>query len=269
MKLRILSITMLPALAFGYSVRGYDAFGRPVTLRGIKTQCQPAAQVFRGQQQQQQQMRDVDQAFEALRNDLQQEVSGEEMISKSKEWIDRSFNLFSELNRDVALTEDEAKKQEEMLEKQKKWANKVVDFADEFGKDISVTVPKQGGQRQGVSNDRKQDPASNDGVVIPPSSIKDDETAFKVEMELPGVKISDIDIRVNEETETLVISAQRQALGSDDVTKYSKSFGLVDPTIDTDKITASLKDGILLVTAPKKPKKSNVQAKQIPVKAGE
>lgn len=264
MKLRVLTTaTMLPALASGYSMRGHAVFGRPTStlllLRSNQQGCSPSSQqdgsFFREQRK-----RAVDRSFEDLMDDLKQR---EDAVTKSKEWVDRSFGLFSELNRDVGASEDEVKRNEEALQKQQKWVKRVIDLAAEFSRDVASTAQEDSSGRQDVKA-----PASGDDGAPPPHSIKDGETAFQVAMELPGVKIADIDIRFDEETKAVVISGQRQSIGSDRSKEFSKSFEL-DETIDTDKITATLSNGILLVAAPKKAKTDAEKAWKIPVMAGE
>jgi len=262
----------LPALAYGYSVRGYDMFGRPITIRG-QSRCSPAQpsatqsrEAFRRQTQQK---RAVDQAFDDLMNDLNRPAS-EEVITKSKEWVDRSFGLFSELNRDVAASQDELERNEELLRKQQKWANKLIDFASELGQDVASVdplievVPSNGGG--GDSN--QELPAPRDKTIAPLYSIKDDTTVFQVELELPGVSLDDIAIELEQETNVLVITGHRRSIGSDEPTKFSKRF-MLESIVDTENISAKLNNGILTVTAPKKEKKTADNTKKIQISSGE
>lgn len=281
MKFSILAITaLLPTLASGYTVRGFDAFGRPVTIRGMgqptttTTTTPPfAAQRREAFRRQAQQKRAVDQAFEDLMNDLNQPAS-EKVISKSKEWVDRSFLLFSELNRDVAPSQDEIERNEELLQKQQKWANKFIDFAAELGQDLSSIDPRikvsGNGGRSSDGEDQEQKTAGAPGTTtVPLYSIKDDATVFEVELELPSVSLDDIDLELDKETNVLTISGQRKTLGSAEPIKFSKSF-MLESNVDTQNISAKMNNGILTITAPKQPKNQNDdKTKKIPVVSAE
>ena len=247
----------LPALTLGYSMSGYDMFGRPVTIRGMgQPRASPSAE----------HRENVDQAFEDLMKDLEPPAS-EKSVAKSKEWVDRTFGLFSELNRDVASSENEVDKNEEMLRKQQKWANKVIDFAAELGQDFDLGSDVRPGRWS--SNDQEKSSASRRGTVVAPLySIKDDATVFEVELELPGVSLDDIDIQLEKETNVLVITGQRQSIGSGEPAKFSKRF-MLEPTVDTDKISAKLMNGVLTVSAPKEARKDTDNAYQIPVVSGD
>jgi len=275
MKFSILATTsLLPAVAFGYTMRGYDAFGRPVTIRGMGQPKTPSAaqsqDVFRRQAQQK---RAVDQAFDDLMNDLNRPAS-DEVISKSKEWVDRSFRLFSELNRDVAPSKDEIERNEELLQKQQKWANKLIDFAAELGQDLSSIDPRievsGNGSKSPAGDNQEQKPASSPGTVtVPLYSIKDNAAIFEVELELPSVSLDDIDLQLDEETNVLTISGQRKSLGSAEPIKFSKNF-MLESNVEMQKISAKLNNGILTITAPKRAKKENDdKTKRIPVVSGE
>jgi len=266
MKFFILAST-LPTLALGYSIHGHGMVGRPaVTILEMGLSPMQAPPPPRPSRRQAQQKRDVDQAFDDLMTDLHGS-DGENAVSKSKEWVDRSFGLISELNRDVALSEDEVQRNEEMLRKQQKWANKVIDFATELGRDLNVRQGQRSSSDDG-GNDQEKPPAVSRGTVVAPLySIKDDATIFQVELEVPGVSLGDIDIELEKETNVLVISGERKSIGSDEPTKFSKRF-MLEPLVNTDQITAQLTNGILTVSAPKEAKKDTGNTKKIPVVAG-
>jgi HSP20 family protein len=270
MKLAFLTATMLPILVSGYQMGGFDMFGRPVMiLRGGRRTgagyCSPSEQqqeYYRRQQQLRNQ--DVEQAFKNLQNDLQ--PPSKEAIAKQKELVDRTFGFLSELNRDVAVSEEQVKKNEDAIRKQQKWVNKVIDFATDLNQDVFSTTKDESSQQQKVENGNES--GFNDRMT-PRSSIKDNDTAFQVELELPGVESSDIGIDVKEKKErkVLVVSGKRKDLGSDRADSFSKSFELPE-SVDTDKISAKLSNGILVIFAPKEVKKEKEQVKRIPVMPG-
>ena len=266
MKLSILIAGVFPAVVCAYSMRVYDALGRPMTIQGpprfrsgaCSSTAPSAREAFRPPK------RNVDQAFDDLMDDLNRRTDSE----KSKEWVDRSFRLFSELNRDSASSEGETKRNEEMLQKQQKWANKFIDFAAELGQDLSTMKPSMEGSRKSWGEAKEQN-----GPIVPPGtdstpiySIHDDSAVFQVELEIPGVSLEDIDLQLEKETNVLFISGQRRVVGSAETTKFSKSF-MMESTVDTQKISAKLNNGILTITAQKKAMEDN--KKRIPVVIGE
>jgi len=100
-------------------------------------------------------------------------------------------------------------------------------------------------------------------------SVKDDGTVFQVKLELPGVRPGDINIELEKETNVLVISGERQSIvGCRKATKFSKRF-LLEPTTESDQISAKLNLGILTVTASKQAKKNDTETtKRIPIFLG-
>lgn len=93
---------------------------------------------------------------------------------------------------------------------------------------------------------------------IPPVDIYEDNESFTVEAELPGVKEEDIEVKI--EDNMLLIRGMR--LSSPD--RFIKCHRLerqqgfflrrfvLSPEADTEKIRATLRDGVLIVTIPKK-----------------
>merc|ERR1712018_548915 len=81
-----------------------------------------------------------------------------------------------------------------------------------------------------------------------------------------GVKEEDIDIKLEENL--LTVQGQRTASSDSSkfTSKFSKTFSL-DQTVDVDKFTASLKDGVLTVAAPKDLAKLEENVRRIPVMA--
>merc|ERR1712232_176147 len=81
-----------------------------------------------------------------------------------------------------------------------------------------------------------------------------------------GVKEEDIDIKL--EDNLLTVQGQRTASSesSQFTSKFSKTFSL-DQTVDVDKFTASLKNGVLTVSAPKDLEKLEENVRRIPVLA--
>merc|ERR1712124_33178 len=78
----------------------------------------------------------------------------------------------------------------------------------------------------------------------------DNEEQFQLTMDVPGVKEEDIDIKLDDGQ--LTVQGQR-TVGSESSrfsSKFFRSFSL-DPTVDVDSFTATLKNGVLTISAPK------------------
>jgi len=104
----------------------------------------------------------------------------------------------------------------------------------------------------------------------PRVDIYEDEQAFHVEAEMPGVGENDVDVTV--EQNQLHLLGRRAAEEHDDyrrgyteyeVGNYERTF-TVPPDVDPDKIQAVMKHGVLHVTLPKReaarPTRVKVQA---------
>mmetsp|Transcript_17687 Transcript_17687/g.19835 ORF Transcript_17687/g.19835 Transcript_17687/m.19835 type:complete len:228 (+) Transcript_17687:74-757(+) len=92
----------------------------------------------------------------------------------------------------------------------------------------------------------------------------DNNEKFELKVDVPGVKEEDIDIKLDDGK--LTIQGQRGAMSdmSRFTSKFSKTFSL-DPTVDVDKFTASLKNGVLSVSAPKDLAKLEENVRRIPI----
>merc|ERR1719378_1516774 len=96
--------------------------------------------------------------------------------------------------------------------------------------------------------------------------LVDNNEKFELTVDVPGVKEDDIDIKLDEGR--LTVQGQRtvSSESSKFTSKFSKTFSL-DQTVDVDKFTASLKDGVLTVSAPKDLAKLEENVRRIPVMA--
>jgi HSP20 family protein len=93
----------------------------------------------------------------------------------------------------------------------------------------------------------------------PAVDICETEDALVLKADLPDVDLKDIDIHL--ENETLTISGERKFEKDEKVKGYhriERSYGnfvrsfAVPATVDTDKVSAEYKNGVLVVTLPKK-----------------
>ena len=93
----------------------------------------------------------------------------------------------------------------------------------------------------------------------PAVDIFESEDALTLRADLPDVKLEDIDVRV--ENQTLTVSGNRKFERDDKVKGYhriERSYGefvrsfAVPSTVETDKVSADYKNGVLTITLPKK-----------------
>lgn len=93
----------------------------------------------------------------------------------------------------------------------------------------------------------------------PSVDIYETEDALTVKADLPEVRVEDIDVRV--ENQTLTLRGQRKFSKNDNVKGYhriERSYGefvrsfAVPSTVDTDKVQADYKNGVLTITLHKK-----------------
>merc|ERR1719393_752817 len=78
----------------------------------------------------------------------------------------------------------------------------------------------------------------------------DNDEKFQLTVDVPGVNEEDIEIKLDDGQ--LTVAGQRLAVSESSrfASKFSQSFYL-DPTVDVDNFTATLNNGVLVVSAPK------------------
>jgi HSP20 family protein len=98
----------------------------------------------------------------------------------------------------------------------------------------------------------------------PRYELVDDNEKFQLSVDVPGVKEEDLDISLDENF--LTVKGQRVATtdSSRFSSKFSQTFSL-DPSVDVDKFTATLNNGVLIVSAPKDIKKLEETIRRIPI----
>lgn len=111
---------------------------------------------------------------------------------------------------------------------------------------------------------------SRESAFTPACEIRNQEKAYQVELDMPGLKREDIDIEVKENH--LYISGERKSEGRDEKNqvvrserrygKFARVFSLPQD-VKADGIEASFEDGVLYVTLAKEekaqPKKITIQ----------
>lgn len=93
----------------------------------------------------------------------------------------------------------------------------------------------------------------------PGYEITEHEGKYQIAVDVPGVKASDMTVKLENDGRVVHISGGRKVTKGDTVTetKFEKRFTIGD-NIDKTKITANLADGVLVLTAPKVEKKEPV-----------
>jgi HSP20 family protein len=87
---------------------------------------------------------------------------------------------------------------------------------------------------------------------LPPTNtyITEHEDRVELSIDVPGVKASDLNVNV--ENRVLTVSGSRTVQFGirSNALKFSRQFAL-DATVDADRLSANLVDGVLTITAPK------------------
>lgn len=91
---------------------------------------------------------------------------------------------------------------------------------------------------------------------------------FQIAVDVPGVKASDISVNLENHGQILTLSGHREKLSPEGrykfQSKFQQSFQL-DEAVDTEKITANLSNGVLIVEAPKDVSKLEDKVTKIPI----
>merc|ERR1712078_543463 len=95
----------------------------------------------------------------------------------------------------------------------------------------------------------------------------DNNEKFELKVDVPGVTEDDLDIKIDDDGR-LTIEGQRMVSSETSryTSKFSKTFSL-DKTVDVDKFTAILNNGVLVVSAPKDLAKLEENIRRIPITA--
>ncbi|BCD68756.1 Hsp20/alpha crystallin family protein [Nitratiruptor sp. YY09-18] len=108
--------------------------------------------------------------------------------------------------------------------------------------------------------------AQSESIWMPAVNEKEDEKAYYVEVDLPGVKKEDINLEVKDNM--LIVSGERKFKKEEEDKGYKRVesfFGKFERRFtlpadaDTEKIEATVEDGVLKITIPKVEQKENVK----------
>ncbi len=96
--------------------------------------------------------------------------------------------------------------------------------------------------------------------VLPTADIYEGEHDFQIVLDVPGVRKENVSVSV--EQDTLTVTAERQ-IGHPEATRYKRVFSL-PKSIELDKVSAALNNGVLTLSLPKleavKPRQIEVRA---------
>ena len=117
-------------------------------------------------------------------------------------------------------------------------------------------MPVLGKRRQNGGGDNENSMLTRSS---PGYEIHEDDKQYTIAIDVPGVKMEDMTIKLEENGRVLHLSGGRKIKRGDKVseTKFVKRF-TIGHNVDTENIRANLSDGVLEVTAPKKEAKSQV-----------
>jgi HSP20 family protein len=190
-----------------------------------------------------------------------------------KKWVDKAFDLASEFNQVFSKSPQEREQYDEFLQKSREWVENMYqtthESMDEAQEPISdygtpatledkneVRADTAAAENTVASQDQAQ-PSSQapeePEMITPYSENRSDDKMFQVAVDLPGVEREDVDLTL--EKDFLVVQAERRPSVEEasQVTRtYLKKFAVLEDEIEVEKIAASLANGVLTVTAPKK-----------------
>lgn len=208
----------------------------------------------------------------------------------AKKWIEKAFDFAFEFNEDFATAQGEKDATEEFLRKSRDWVARLYEddegneeHVDENGDDDlfyeEVESPKvedskihNNDGRTSASIDKKSEvdhadsapsPEKMDETMSETPNLEDQSTKdiFKISIDLPGVDKSDVDITLD--GDLLFVRGRRDG-GRDGLASriYTKKLSVSEKEVDMERLEASLKNGVLVISAPKqKPTESRRKIK--------
>jgi HSP20 family molecular chaperone IbpA len=202
---------------------------------------------------------DDDSSFEDLRRQFT--TPPEPSTEQVKQVVGRTFRFFQTLNREASSSTTERSRNEEILGKLQKWIERTIEFSDELSKDFP---DQEGPGATAVSTTNNDDSAESVPLGVNANAAAESTfesrttaDAFEVQLDVPGVELADLDIRLDETLKIVTVLGQRGGRS------FSRGVDL-DAEADIQLLSATLKNGVLTLRAPKvKPPTNNL--KRIPV----
>jgi len=118
-----------------------------------------------------------------------------------------------------------------------------------FMTDDLLFAPPRRGARLTALDVVPREPSTQDEVI-------ETEKEFQISLDVPGVKSSDLSVTTDNKSIHISGSRRVKGTGGEIVkkSKFAKSFPVDAETVDLSQLKANLSDGVLVVSAPKKPK---------------
>ena len=135
-----------------------------------------------------------------------------------------------------------------------------------FGEDVddlfavpSMLVPRQSFGKNNQKNNRSgNNPNTSLWTAFQLNSgvhVHEDDSNYSVSIDLPGVKLSDVCLKLEDDGRSIHLSGHRKFQSVDgsgkSESKFVRHFAVGDD-IDVEKLAANLSDGVLTLSAPKK-----------------
>ena len=118
--------------------------------------------------------------------------------------------------------------------------------------------------------EKKDEPTVPVRVFLPNTDIFETEDVLTVVMEMPGVDREHADITVEDDVLSVAgridfskYEKMQPVYGEYNIGHYLRSFNLVPNSFDEHKISAEMRDGVLILTLPKA---ERLKARKIPLK---
>jgi HSP20 family protein len=114
---------------------------------------------------------------------------------------------------------------------------------------------------------RKSDRSQTEQFITPPASVTEIADGYTLEIEMPGVKKDGLEISVENNELTIIGRRSLPAVEGTVIHRESRADNFrrvfeLDPSIDADKISANIDQGLVILTLPKaahvKPRKITV-----------
>jgi len=114
---------------------------------------------------------------------------------------------------------------------------------------------------------RESDRSQQEQFITPPASVREISDGYTLEIEMPGVKKDGLEISVENNELTIIGRRSLPAMEGTLVHRESRPENFrrmfeIDPSIDADKISAKIDQGLVTLTLPKaehvKPRKITV-----------
>jgi HSP20 family molecular chaperone IbpA len=101
-------------------------------------------------------------------------------------------------------------------------------------------------------------PTLMDLIDLPPHQILTNDKAVQIALEVPGFKLDDIKVTFDTKAKVLSVEGQHASSDKEDETSeqnfrrsFAHQFALHESFLDNERMTANLKNGLLIITIPK------------------